>query len=57
MRPPIGDLVSSPAQVTITVADGAYVSSSRLVDVRSTSARYLDLTFPAYVAAGSDVAS
>ena len=49
-----GDLISAVATVTITVTDTAYISAS---DWSSSfdPARYLDLTFPAYVAPGSVV--
>ena len=49
-----GDLTSVAATVTITVHDTSYVSSSDW-STSFDSARYLDLTFPAYVAPGSDV--
>ncbi len=47
-----GALNSTAAVVTITVGDGAYVSSSNWATSYSSS-RYLALTFPAYVPAGS----
>ena len=48
-----GTFESSPATVTITVED-AYVSAASL-PTSFTDSRYLELTFPAYVAAGSAV--
>ena len=49
-----GDLTSVAATVTIRSTTAAYVSSSDW-STSFDSARYLDLTFPAYVAPGSDV--
>jgi VCBS repeat-containing protein len=51
-----GDLTSTAATVTITVASTAYVSSSGW-STSFNGSRYLRFTFPAYVPAGSVVTS